>query len=197
MMRKTTLGISLVALVGFAGTAAADHDHDGDCGHSDYADYGDGYAYSDYDDDYSNYGDDYDYTANGWVTPTIALPQVQTVVVQPRSGYVWVEGRWDWTGYEWTWVEGYWVRARANHDWVQGRWHSHNGHQRWVSGRWNPRKVVVNVNNNHRRHGKRWGNHGGYHRGTTKVIVRNHDRHDRRDRRDRGDRRGGRRGGRR
>src|SRR6516164_4448392 len=30
----------------------------------------------------------------------------------PGYGYMWVDGFWDWTGYDWSWSAGYWVPQR-------------------------------------------------------------------------------------
>lgn len=201
IMRKTTLGISLVALLGIAGTAAADRYDDDNCDHDGYSD--DGYA-SDYDNydntsyDNTDYDGDfdegYDYAGNGWVQPTVALPAPTTVVVDPRAGYVWVEGHWSWNGYDWTWSDGYWARTRSGYNYVQGTWQTHGNYRRWVAGRWQaqPRTRVIIQSNNHRGNGWGWrrGNRGN--QGGGRIVVRDH-RNDRGDRGNRGSWRRGRR----
>lgn len=196
-MRKTTLGISLVALLGIAGTAAADS-YDDNCDHDGYTDEGSYNNDSNYDGytDYNttNFDDGYDYASNGWVQPSVELPALPTtVVVQPRRGYVWVEGHWNWDGYQWAWVDGYWARARSGYDYVQGAWQTHGNYRRWVSGRWAPRTRVIIQSNNNRYNGGSGGwhrdndNRGNWNRG--RVIVRDH-RGDRADRGNRGGRGG-------
>ena len=49
--------------------------------------------------------------------------------IAPGAGYQWVEGYWDWTGYDWSWVGGYWVPARDGYGWTRPRYVI-------VSGRW-------------------------------------------------------------
>ncbi len=53
---------------------------------------------------------------------------VETVVVSPDPGCVWVRGEWVWNG-GWFWVGGHWARPPYPHaDWVPGRdWHDGRG----------------------------------------------------------------------
>lgn len=58
---------------------------------------------------------------------------------EPRRGYHWVPGYWNWAGHRHTWVAGNWVRERrgyvyAEPKWAQrdGRWELHRG--RWARG---------------------------------------------------------------
>ena len=63
-------------------------------------------------------------------------PPVETVVVAPGPGYVWVAGDWVWRG-SWVWVGGYWVYPPHPHAvWVVGGWH--HGSRGWhhVGGHW-------------------------------------------------------------
>ncbi len=41
---------------------------------------------------------------------------------QPRPGYVWAEGYWNWNGGAYVWVPGSWVRARSGYEYAQPRW---------------------------------------------------------------------------
>ena len=63
-------------------------------------------------------------------------PPVETIVVAPGPGYVWVGGEWVWNG-GWFWVGGHWMYPPRPHAfWVEGRvWHDHYGwhHER---GHW-------------------------------------------------------------
>ena len=62
---------------------------------------------------------------------------VETVVVAPAPGYVWVGGEWTWNG-RWFWNAGHWMFPPAPHAfWIGGRawndgrgWHSQRGHWR-------------------------------------------------------------------
>jgi len=51
-------------------------------------------------------------------------PPVETIVVAPGPGYVWVGGEWEWHG-RWVWVGGHWVYPPRPHVvWVSGTWYS-------------------------------------------------------------------------
>ena len=62
---------------------------------------------------------------------------VETVVVSPGRGYVWLDGEWDWDN-RWAWRGGYWAYPpRPSVVWVVGRswndhggWHNEHGHWR-------------------------------------------------------------------
>src|SRR5688500_4754962 len=59
----------------------------------------------------------------------------------PGPGYVWVDGYWDWSGYDWYWTQGYWAPGRPNYYYVRpsyvvvdgrpiyrrGYWYGHDG----------------------------------------------------------------------
>ncbi len=78
-------------------------------------------------------------TPRGRVYVRIAPPPpiVETVVVAPGPGYVWVPGYYRWSGTAYVWVPGAWVRPpRPRAVWVPGHWvHDRRG---WffVEGRW-------------------------------------------------------------
>ncbi len=63
-------------------------------------------------------------------------PPPRVVVVQPRPGFVWVEGRWVRRGGRWDWNDGHYERVRSGHVWVQGRWERRGNRHVWVEGRW-------------------------------------------------------------
>jgi hypothetical protein len=48
-------------------------------------------------------------------------PQVETIIVSPGPGYVWVGGEWAWHG-RWVWAPGRWVYPRPGTVWVEGAW---------------------------------------------------------------------------
>lgn len=64
-------------------------------------------------------------------------PPPRVIHVQPRRGYVFVQGHWDRRGNNWHWVDGHWERERANAYYQPGRWqrHRNRGHV-WIEGRW-------------------------------------------------------------
>ena len=75
---------------------------------------------------------------HGTVVITEAPPPPQHETYQPRSGYVWVTGRWDWQG-RWVWTAGHWERERAGQAWADGRWEQRNNNWVWVEGTWTTR----------------------------------------------------------
>ena len=36
-------------------------------------------------------------------------PQVIVQNFDPVPGYIWIQGQWNWNGYEWIWTDGYWA----------------------------------------------------------------------------------------
>ena len=74
------------------------------------------------------------YYASG---PTMAPPpaQVENVGMAP-VGQVWINGRWDWQGGQWTCVEGHWEAQRQGYDWQAGRWEQQGNSWHYVDGQW-------------------------------------------------------------
>ena len=76
---------------------------------------------------------------------------------EPRRGYVWVPGYWDWRGHRHMWVRGVWVKARHGYQYQPHRWVEHNGGWRLDRGRWDrdgdgvPDRVDRHPNNPYRR----------------------------------------------
>ena len=65
-------------------------------------------------------------------------PIVETRLVAPGPGYVWVAGYHRWDGRVYAWVPGVWLRSpRPRAVWVAGRW-VHEGRHGWyfVDGHW-------------------------------------------------------------
>jgi outer membrane lipoprotein SlyB len=63
-------------------------------------------------------------------------PPVETIVVTPGPGYVWIGGEWVWNG-GWVWVAGHWGYPPHPHAvWVRGYWYQ--GPHGWyrAAGRW-------------------------------------------------------------
>lgn len=63
-------------------------------------------------------------------------PPPRYVHVQPRSGFIWIQGRWDWRGNQWVWIDGHWERERARHVYQPGRWERRAQGHVWIEGRW-------------------------------------------------------------
>jgi hypothetical protein len=65
-------------------------------------------------------------------------PPPRSTYVEPRPGYVWVDGRWGWDDYsnEWVWYDGYWVEDRPGYYYVAGRWENRGDRYVWTHPRW-------------------------------------------------------------
>jgi hypothetical protein len=68
--------------------------------------------------------------------PTEAPPAPREENQQPRAGFVWIHGRWDWKANKWDWVPGHWERERAGKKWREARWENQGGHWKLVDGEW-------------------------------------------------------------
>ncbi len=76
-------------------------------------------------------------TVSGGMYPTAAPPPVRVESYgNPRTGFIWVAGRWNWINNNWTWVDGHWERERANMQWYPGRWELQGNYYVWIDGRW-------------------------------------------------------------
>jgi len=72
-----------------------------------------------------------------YVTEAPPPPPVETVVIAPGPGYVWIDGEWIWNG-GWFWISGHWGMPPYSHAvWVRGGWergprgwHGSRGHWR-------------------------------------------------------------------
>lgn len=62
-------------------------------------------------------------------------PQVE-VIPEPRLGYVWTPGYWQWRGRRHVWVDGHWVRARAGYRWAPDVWYNDGGRWIYTRGHW-------------------------------------------------------------
>ena len=67
----------------------------------------------------------------------VAPPAVRyEVAPEPRRGYVWQPGFWDYRSGRHHWVKGYWVRERPGHYWHPTRWEQDNGRWHFTRGTW-------------------------------------------------------------
>jgi len=48
----------------------------------------------------------------------------------PGWGYVWIDGYWDWTGYDWSWTPGFWEPERPGYIYVRPTYVFSGGH--WI-----------------------------------------------------------------
>ncbi len=61
------------------------------------------------------------------VTEAPPPPLLETVIVAPAPGYVWIAGEWEWRS-RWVWVGGHWILPPFPHAlWVGGVW-AHGSH---------------------------------------------------------------------
>jgi hypothetical protein len=68
-----------------------------------------------------------------------APPPVQyEPVPNPRAGYLWSPGHWEWNGgaYKHVWIPGNWERARAGYAYQAPRWVERNGRWQFENRRW-------------------------------------------------------------
>jgi len=54
----------------------------------------------------------------------------------PGWGFAWVNGCWDWTGYDWTWNNGYWIQGRPGWAYSGPRFIWENGQPVYYRGFW-------------------------------------------------------------
>jgi outer membrane lipoprotein SlyB len=75
-------------------------------------------------------------TSQTVVAETPPPAPVETMVVPPNPGYVWVGGEWIWNG-GWVWTAGHWVVPPYPHAvWIQGGWYRGPHGYRRVQGHW-------------------------------------------------------------
>ena len=70
------------------------------------------------------------------VGPTYAPPPPRVVQVDYRPGYVWIDGRWNWSYDRWVWQPGYWVRERPGYHYAAGQWVNRGGRYVYLEGTW-------------------------------------------------------------
>ena len=64
-------------------------------------------------------------------------PVIETRVVSPGPGYVWIDGYQRWDGGRYAWVAGRWERPpRPRARWVRGRWARDRRGWYFVDGHW-------------------------------------------------------------
>lgn len=55
---------------------------------------------------------------------------------EPRRGYVWVQGHWEWRNRHHQWVQGSWLRERRGYHYNQPTWSERNGRWTMDRGQW-------------------------------------------------------------
>jgi hypothetical protein len=67
----------------------------------------------------------------------IAPPVAQVELVpEPRVGYVWAPGYWDYRGGSHVWVGGRWRGERRGYHWAPDRWDQRGSHWHHAAGHW-------------------------------------------------------------
>jgi hypothetical protein len=67
----------------------------------------------------------------------IAPPPVRVETVpEPRVGYVWAPGFWEWRGHEHVWVPGHYLHERRGWHWASDRWEQRGPHWHHEPGHW-------------------------------------------------------------
>jgi len=76
----------------------------------------------------------------GWddapANPNAAPPALREEKWEPRNGFVYVRGRWDWRNGEWGWTAGHYEREREHKRWREARWENKGGSWVMVEGGW-------------------------------------------------------------
>jgi len=75
----------------------------------------------------------------GTVYPTVPppAPLAEYRPAPPGYGYYWVDGYWDWTGYDWSWNAGLWAPERPGYVYVRPRYQYEGGRYVLYRGYWN------------------------------------------------------------
>jgi hypothetical protein len=63
-------------------------------------------------------------------------PPPRVVVVEPRPGYIWIDGVWIWSSGQWVWTDGYWEVERPGYVYVTGYWERRGSRHVWVKPYW-------------------------------------------------------------
>lgn len=63
-------------------------------------------------------------------------PARYEVVPDPRPGWVWAPGYWEWRGNRHVWRSGVWVRERPGYAYYPHRWVEREGRWNFERGRW-------------------------------------------------------------
>ena len=76
-------------------------------------------------------------TASAVVYVRIAPPEPRVEVVpEPRRGYTWSTGHWQYQNRRHVWVGGNWVRERRGYRYEQPSWQESNGRWSMTRGNW-------------------------------------------------------------
>ena len=68
--------------------------------------------------------------------PTNPPPAPRDERIDPRAGYVWARGQYEWKNNNYEWVPGHWEREKANVRWYDGRWEQRGNVWVFIQGGW-------------------------------------------------------------
>jgi hypothetical protein len=63
-------------------------------------------------------------------------PQREEAAPQPKNGFVWSPGFWEWRGTGYKWSPGEWIKERRGHQWQPYGWQERDGRWHFVHGGW-------------------------------------------------------------
>ncbi len=67
----------------------------------------------------------------------VAPPPVRVEVVpEPRVGFVWAPGYWEWRDHAHVWVPGHYIRERRGYHWVPAHWDQRGARWHHEPGHW-------------------------------------------------------------
>ena len=76
-------------------------------------------------------------TASAVVYVRVAPPEPRVEVVpEPRRGYAWAAGHWEWQNRRHVWIQGNWVRERRGYRYEQPNWQERDGRWFMTRGTW-------------------------------------------------------------
>jgi hypothetical protein len=78
--------------------------------------------------------------ANAQYSATVRIappPPLHEVVPEPRSGFIWAPGHYEWRGDQYVWMRGHWMPQRYGYEYREPRWVQRgNGEWYLVGGDW-------------------------------------------------------------
>ncbi|HEU0036632.1 MAG TPA: hypothetical protein VFQ53_38730 [Kofleriaceae bacterium] len=68
--------------------------------------------------------------------PTTPPPPPRDERYEPKSGFVWARGHYEWRNGQYEWMPGHWERERASKHWVDARWELRGNVWVFIQGGW-------------------------------------------------------------